>query len=72
MEIKYLVCPGLVRSMSDNEMHYVNSGQLMSLYKVDPRECKIVNSPESAAGVDWDKYIILRPNTRGDYSLPKS
>lgn len=68
---KYLVCPGKVESVRDGDWHYISAGQLISLYKVDSRDCKIVNSPESAAGIKWEDYIVLRPRTDGNYSLQK-
>jgi hypothetical protein len=67
--MKYLVCPGIVISKSDGDKHYISASDLIRLYKVNPLECKIVNSRESSAGLDWSKYIILRPRTDGNYDL---
>ncbi len=65
---KYLVCPGKVIAR-DGDQHFITAGQLMSLYKVDPVDCKIVDSPQSAYGLRWEDYIVLRPRTDGNYSL---
>jgi len=67
---KYLICPGVVRSISDNDMHYVSAPKLMRLYGVNREDCIIVDNPDTARGIEWSKYIVLRPNTAGDYSLP--
>ncbi len=67
---KYLVCPGEVKSLSDGDIHYISSQQLIELYRVNPLECKIVTSPDSARGIILEDFIVLRPNTAGDYSLP--
>lgn len=72
MKTKYLVCPGKVRSQSDGEFHHITAGQLITLYKVNTAECNIVDESrkDSWRGLDWGAYIILRPRTDGDYSLP--
>ncbi len=67
--VKYLICPGIVKSQYDGEHHYITAGQLMSLYKVNPKECKIIDSPDAARGVDWGAYIVLRPRTDGNYII---
>lgn len=68
---KYIICPGEVRSKSDNDIHYISSSQLMRLYGVESHECIIVDSPMSAVGLNWQDYIVLRPRTDGNYSLPE-
>lgn len=65
----YIVCPGVVKSKSDSDLHYISAYQLMSLYKVKPDECIIVEDAESARGIDWYNHIVLRPRTDGNYSL---
>ena len=70
MNKKYLILPGVVRSRSDGDMHYISARQLIELYKVNPEECKIVDSPQSAQGIEWKDYIELRPRTDGNYNLP--
>lgn len=67
---KYLICPGEIRSRHDGDIHKISASQLIHLYKVDPKECIIVNSPESARGIIWSQYIVLRPRSDGNYKLP--
>ena len=70
MKKTYLVCPGIVKSKSDGDEHFITAKQLMSLYAVKPYDCLVVDCPESARGIKWEDYIVLRPNTEGNYNLP--
>lgn len=70
MEIKYYICPGTIRSKTDGDSHYIGAAELMRLYGVSPAECKVIDSPESAAGLDWGAAIQLRPDATGEYLLP--
>lgn len=70
MEKRYLVCPGEVISKNDSEEHFVSATALISLYKVDRRECIIQNYaiPEKR----YPKNLIrLRPKENGKYELPQ-
>ncbi len=67
---KYIVCPGEVKSKSDGDLHYIGPYVLMKLYGVEPHECIIVDNPVSSAGLNWQDYVVLRPRTDGNYSLP--
>ncbi len=69
MEIKYLICPGKIISETDGDEHYISAQRLIELYGVNPEECKIVDSPQSAFGLKWNDYIELRPRTDGNYKL---
>ena len=69
---KYLICPGNVISKKDGDEHYISAQQLIQLYGVNPKECKIINSVEEAAGLRGSEYIVLSPRYNGDYSLPPS
>lgn len=64
---KYLICPGIVVSESDNNEHYISSRRLIELYKVRQEECIIVDREEVARGLNWADYVQLRPRTDGDY-----
>lgn len=70
-KIKYLVYPGIIVSKNDGDRHYIGADKLMKLYGVNPQECKIIDTPISAHGLKLEEYIVLSPNTAGDYSLPK-
>lgn len=69
--IKYLVCPGIVISKHDGQEHYISARELISLFNVNPRECKIIDSRGSAYGIRWEDYTVLRPSTDGNYQLQK-
>jgi hypothetical protein len=36
---KYVICPGFVQSIIDEDEHFVSAGELMELYGVPPSEC---------------------------------
>lgn len=67
-EKKYLICPGNVRSINDNQVHYITAGQLMNLYKVKPEECVIYNE-KTGYGLQFKGLRSLGPKYNGDYSL---
>lgn len=69
-KIKYYICPGEIHSKSDGDIHYVGAKELMRLYGVSPDECKVIDSKESAWGLDWSAAIALRPDYTGKYDLP--
>lgn len=71
MEEKYLIVPGQVRSRSDGDTHYISAQELIRLYGVNPKECKIVEQ-QVLVNVDrLEKYypglIELRPRYDGKY-----
>ncbi len=66
---KYLVCPGIVVA-HDGDKHYIGANELMRLYKVSPKECTIIDTPIAAHGLEWSKYLVLRPDATGKYKIP--
>lgn len=64
---KYLIRPGLVKSETDGDLHYVGAGQLMHLYNVHPRHCQIALLPSTRPE---EGQIELRPRSDGKYALP--
>ena len=50
---------------------YVSPDKLMKLYKVNPKDCKIVNDKKDLFGFDLNKYnlIELRPRIDGNYTI---
>lgn len=74
--IKYLLCPGEVRSQSDGHYHNISASQLCQLYGVRMSECII--RPESfQIPQDEEKFmsrykdlIKLFPRNNGNYTLP--
>jgi hypothetical protein len=77
MPIKYVIAPGYVHSVNDGDRHYIGAMQLIRLYGVSPKECRIYEpAPQWTTGVfryeeQANKGLIwLRPKANGDYSLP--
>lgn len=68
---KYLICPGVVKSISDGDLHFISASRLIDLYQVDRNDCIIVDSENSARGIRWEDFIVLRPRTDGNYELIK-
>lgn len=66
---KYLVMPGHLRSMQDDQMHYVGAHQLMRLYNVNPKECLIYGDCRGRSEDFLSKLQTLVPMYGGDYSL---
>lgn len=67
--IRYVICPGPIRSQTDGDTHYVGADALMRLYGVRPWECTIY--PENDRG--WRRppfSVYLEPQYDGNYSLP--
>ena len=65
-KIKYAVCPGYVISKNDSDRHYIDSRQLIILYGVDPKECRIFNGGYVQTRIP-ENLIILRPRYDGNY-----
>ncbi|MCW6598892.1 hypothetical protein [Yersinia ruckeri] len=73
---KYLVWPGHVRSQVDGDRHYITAMQLISLYRVRPRDCIIA---EMLSQKDLNLIrernpgiIDLYPRYNGNYTLPEN
>ena len=69
--IRYLVFPGLVVS-GDNDVHYITGEQLIRLYGVDRRYCKIIRSEEDMRTIRPEQVpwmIQLHPSPSGNYNL---
>ena len=77
LTVRYLLCPGYVKSKYDGDEHYIGAMRLARLYGVDPRECEIFEPrpwwPASFYRQDERRYkdlIKLVPRYDGDYTLP--
>lgn len=77
---RYLLMPGLVRSRTDGQVHYINANHLAMLYRIPMAEC-IVMPPQTPANhrqrmglldrVRSGELVgLLTPQTDGDYQLP--
>lgn len=76
MSVKYLVWPGRVRSKVDGDGHYLTAMQLISLYRVRPRDCIIAETLTqknlSAIRARNPGIIDLYPRYNGNYTLPEN
>jgi len=69
--VKYLLCPGTVRSRTDGQIHQVGAKQLVLLYGVSRQECRIRPDPVPRDWVEPVELIRLEPRYNGDYTLPE-
>jgi hypothetical protein len=72
---KYVVVvAGEVISKNDKQRHIITCGQVIALYRVNPRECITINFGEDGdgklRGYNKNNLIFLYPRYRGDYVLP--
>lgn len=69
---KYVVVGGRVTSANDGDRHYVSPYELCRLYKVDAKECVLLNHEDDfmpIAGLDTSEMIWLYPDSTGEYAL---
>ena len=83
MTARYLLCPGLVRSRVDGDLHFVDAGRLAWLYGVRREECLVLPPLQCGAlGADRvrtelidrvvrGELVALRPRADGRYSPPE-
>lgn len=69
VHIKYVVIPGRIRSVHDNDIHYIDAPTLMRLYNVDRKECIIRYNDFRDFGKNFDNLIELRPRSNGKYEI---
>ena len=76
MKLKYVIYPGMVRSRTDGQYHYIGSRKLMGLYGVDPSECVVFDPatwwPTSfyrMAEEDHKGLVKLMPQESGVYDV---
>ena len=79
MAARYLLCPGLVRSRIDGDVHHVTATQLAQLYGVPLSDCVVLPAQSPAhhrermalmERVRLGELIGLTPRFNGDYQLP--
>ena len=76
MSIKYILCPGEVRS-EDRDIHFIDAPTLARLYGVKLSECIIrdYRNPKTLQGYDstyLNSLIWLSPKLKGNYKLPNA
>ena len=72
-KIKYVLCPGHVRSRNDGDVHFISAGVLARLYGVSIRQCVVqpdIGRPEHRGFTPPENTTYLRPRHDGDYRLP--
>jgi hypothetical protein len=77
--VKYLVCPGIVKSVNDGQHHYIGPNMLMHLYGVKYDECKIYEPSPNWLPIDYElsferniNLIKLYPRSDGNYKIPEN
>ena len=78
VDVKYVLCPGVVTSMHDGQRHFITAEGLAQLYGVPMEACLIHNPqewwPQSYHRQAEDRQrglIRLAPKYDGNYTLPK-
>jgi hypothetical protein len=72
MKKKYVIHPGLVKSKSDGDVHFISSARLCELYGVRWEEC-IKGRPGWERGYTPEfrsTLIHLAPDSTGEYKRP--
>lgn len=68
--VKYIVIPGVIQSKSDGQFHHISAAELIGLYGVNPKECKILATKmEQATYRIHPGQILLVPRCDGNYNL---
>lgn len=67
--IKYILCPGTVRSRTDGDVHYISATELAALYKVPLSQCIVIRDGRDWRGLNTDGMTELRPRFDGNYTL---
>lgn len=69
--LKYLVFGGYVISINDGDKHWVTPEQVIKLYKVNPKECRMIKQEKDLFGFNKKYYnlIELRPRDDGNYDI---
>lgn len=64
---KYIIYPGYITSINDNEQHYISAYQLTKLYNIKEYECIIIENKNDKIGIIESDYIQLFPLRNGNY-----
>lgn len=67
--MRYVIFPGYVRSKWDKDLHYISANNLIQLYGVNPKECKIITEMNEKQHKTLPDDIELYPDYSGNYSL---
>lgn len=67
--MKYIIHPGLIRSKNDGQWHYIKYGDLIGLYDVSPRDCRLATEVVLRSLRRCDNVIHLYPRYDGNYKI---
>lgn len=65
---RYVLCPGLVCSITDGDVHYISASALAKLYGVRLGECAVASAYNFR---ERPGDIYLHPQSDGDYTLKR-
>lgn len=65
----YVVYPGEIRSLNDNDVHFITYSTLIKLYKVNPHKCINYDAINGYSHEDLKLLVPLAPNMEGNYDL---
>jgi hypothetical protein len=68
---RFVLHPGMVKSRTDGDMHFVGIGQLASLYRVPLTECVVATEFRLRlfTPAELERMVHLYPREDGDYSV---
>ena len=58
--IKYIVVPGYIKSINDNDMHWISAKELLRLHNVKKEECIVVENKFSLRGYSEEYLLSLK------------
>lgn len=67
--IKYVIHPGEIISKNDGEVHFIDYGQLIRLWAVNPKECMRARGTIGGIKPYPKDAIHLCPDYHGNYNL---
>jgi len=65
---RFVLFSGWVIS-DDGDEHHISARRLVDLYRLNPRECVLIESDKDLRGRDLTGLIELRPRFDGNYKL---
>lgn len=67
--IKYIIHSGWIKSKNDGQMHWIGYGDLIRLYNVNPRYCRLATPMNMRAFRKDETAVHLYPRYDGNYNL---
>jgi hypothetical protein len=72
---RYILFGGTTKSARDSDIHYVSARELMSLYRLSPADCILIDHESDLGklhGLDRSALIDLHPRYDGNYNVPQA